>query len=201
MGHKLNFILFFIEIVEKTRCLFATYSSPFRLWMGHKFFIILHDPEHFSQILNSPDATDKGDVRKIINRVMGGEGLFTSRGGEWKRHRKLLNPTIQHFKVLNSFYPIFNVHMAELVRKLESRIDAEEFNIYRLMEQCSLNMICGACVKQQMWLYITIKIYIYSVIGHLQILLLERKLVQETKAMRISWKLLMCMLENYFESI
>lgn len=101
---------------------------------------------------------------KFVRLALGGDGLFTSvgkcfiykiltlkniksiffcKGSEWKHHRKLLNPTIQHFKVLNSFYPIFNFHMAELVRKLESRIDAEQFNIYTFLEECSLNMICG----------------------------------------------------------
>lgn len=111
--------------------------------MGHRFFIICHDPKQFEQILNSPDTADKGDMYKFVQRSLGGDGLFTSKGSQWKHHRKLLNPTIQHFKVLSSFYPIFNVHMAELVRALESRIGTEEFNIYGFLEECTLNMICG----------------------------------------------------------
>lgn len=152
----------FTESVEITTRLFTTYNSPFRLWLGHQFFIILYEPEHIEQILNSSHTTDKGDMYKFISKVMGGEGLFTiggwlfiyskynrysnsifCKGSEWKRHRKLLNPTIQHFKVLNSFYPIFNLHMAELVRKLQGRVGAGQFNIYNFLEECSLNMICG----------------------------------------------------------
>lgn len=102
-----------------------------------------HDPTHFEQILNSPHTADKGDMYKYVEESLGGDGIITSKGSKWKRTRKLLNPTIQHVKVLNSFYPIFNFHMGEMVRALESRIGAEEFNIYSFLEECSLHMICG----------------------------------------------------------
>lgn len=33
--------------------------------------------------------------------------------------------------------------MANLVRKLQGRVGAGQFDIYNFLEECSLNMICG----------------------------------------------------------
>lgn len=93
--------------------------------------------------MNSTHAMDKGNVYKIVGNSMGGTGLITSSGTEWKVHRKLLNPTIQNFKILNSFYPTFNRNMRVLVERLEKYTSAETFDAYRMMEACSLDMICG----------------------------------------------------------
>lgn len=62
---------------------------------------------------------------------------------EWKMHRKLLNPTIQNFNILNSFYPTFNRNMRIMIDRMQERCGQGEFDAYGPMEACSLDMICG----------------------------------------------------------
>lgn len=75
-----NCLIIISESFEIISGLFATYNSPFRVWLGQHFFIVYHEPEHIEQILNSPHTTDKGDMYKFVRMVLGGDGLFTSVG-------------------------------------------------------------------------------------------------------------------------
>lgn len=53
-----------------------------------------------------------------------------------------LNPTMQYFTLLKTFQPLFNKHSRELVKRLDSFVDME-IDIYKFIESCSLDMLCG----------------------------------------------------------
>ena len=43
-----------------------------------------------------------------------GDGLFTSSGAKWRRHRKMLTPTF-HFDILKQYIPVYNEVSHKLV--------------------------------------------------------------------------------------
>lgn len=129
--------------MQKLEQLSAAYQKCYRFWLGTRLLVMFQSPDMFEVVMNSSHAMDKGNVYKIVGNSMGGNGLITSSGGAWKAHRKLLNPTIQNFKILNSFYPTFNRNMRVLVERMEQWAGGEAFDAYRMMEACSLDLICG----------------------------------------------------------
>lgn len=72
-----------------------------------------------------------------------GLGLLTSFGGRWNKHRKLITPTF-HFKILDSFIPIYETNGGILVEKLSKKAETNEiFDIYPFITLCALDIICG----------------------------------------------------------
>lgn len=58
-------------------------------------------------------------------------------------HRRLLNPTVQNTKILNSFYPTMNESLKVLVDKLGTKDPNEIFSIYEFIEVCSFDMFAS----------------------------------------------------------
>lgn len=114
-----------------------------RFWLFQKFIIFLTKPQHMDFVMNAPQTADRGQVSAIIDDIIGRPGLFTSRGDEWRHHRRCLNPTM-HFKVVNSYYPIFNKWMLDLVQRLAVRADdGVTFDMFDHLDRVTLCMICG----------------------------------------------------------
>lgn len=61
----------------------------------------------------------------------------------WKLHRKLLNHTVQNYNILNSFYPVFNKNVKELVLILNEHVGKESIDMYTFLEACSFDTVCG----------------------------------------------------------
>ncbi|KAI4462793.1 cytochrome p450 family 4 [Holotrichia oblita] len=62
-------------------------------------------------------------------------------GAKWHRHRKLLTPAF-HFKILESFMPIFLEKSKLLVKLLEKEADGKTtFNIFPYITHCTLDII------------------------------------------------------------
>lgn len=97
---------------------------------------------HYS--INRFQLTDINSV--MINVIRDGcfEIFRLHKGDYWKRHRKLLNPTVQNYNILSSFYPKFNKHMRFMTENvLEGKVGKGQFDVYHILEACTLDMVCG----------------------------------------------------------
>lgn len=67
-------------------------------------------------------------------------------GDKWKARRRLLTPAF-HFQILNDFIEIMNkeslVLSKVLKKQLESQEEDQEIDIYPLVADCTLDIICG----------------------------------------------------------
>ena len=75
-----------------------------------------------------------------------GQGLLTSTGDHWKRHRKMLTPAF-HFKILESFVPVMNENVKVMLRKIDASVGSDEMNqngvdVRWLITDCTLDTIC-----------------------------------------------------------
>lgn len=73
-----------------------------------------------------------------------GEGLLTSQGPKWHKHRKIITPSF-HFKILQDFHDVMNANSTKFVTKLrEASKDGEEiFDFQALASRVTLDVICG----------------------------------------------------------
>lgn len=71
--------------------------------------------------------------------------MFLTTGARWKNRRRLLTPAF-HFQILNSFVDVFNEKSVDCARELERSIEIHgdaEFDVFPIMTQCALDIICG----------------------------------------------------------
>ncbi|KAH9394327.1 Cytochrome P450 4V2 [Tyrophagus putrescentiae] len=69
-----------------------------------------------------------------------GNGLLTSSGDHWRRHRKALTPAF-HFKLLESFAPVMNSNVKILLNRVEKSPN-QEIDIRGFICDMALDIIC-----------------------------------------------------------
>ena len=95
--------------------------------------------------LESVTQLETGPKPQVSNPAQiqfSGTLYFSSKGSKWFHRRKLLTPTF-HFSILNNFRVVFNEKADILARKLSTMADGRAFNIFPIITQCSLDIICG----------------------------------------------------------
>lgn len=137
------FFLLFTDFVKNGFELCNKFPKWYRLWVGPHLVVFLNKPELVEVVLKSPQALDKGPMYRAFSIVIGGDGLFNSSGAAWQSHRKFLNPTMQHFSLLNSFHPSFNRHLRALVGQMHGRVGDGEIDIFKVIERTTLDILCG----------------------------------------------------------
>ncbi|CAL1301839.1 unnamed protein product [Larinioides sclopetarius] len=120
------------EVFEKERI--------FRLYLFHRPVFILYKPETVEVVLSSSTLTDKSVHYNFFHSWLG-TGLFTSSGGKWRKHRKLLTPTF-HFSILENFIPVFEEQSRVFVSKLKTLTREPWVDIVPLATLCTLDIIC-----------------------------------------------------------
>jgi cytochrome P450 len=60
----------------------------------------------------------------------------------WRVNRKLIMPTFNP-RVLERFVDVFSAQAQTMVQKLAKEVDRGPFDIYRYVNLCSLDIICG----------------------------------------------------------
>ncbi|XP_063230569.1 cytochrome P450 4C1-like [Bacillus rossius redtenbacheri] len=115
------------------------YGSLYRLWVGTNLFVILSDPDLIEVILSSNVQLDKGTNYKFTFPWIG-DGLLTSTGTKWKKHRRIITPTF-HFKILEDFVEVFNYNGKKMIEKLKEKADGQEIDIYPYVSLCALDII------------------------------------------------------------
>ena len=91
----------------------------------NSFFSALHlyHPESVTPLLKSNYTyTSKDTLGLNFARVWIGNGLVTSAGEQWARHRKMITPAF-HFKLLRSYASTFNTSAKILVKKWKQSVN------------------------------------------------------------------------------
>ncbi|KAF5292051.1 hypothetical protein FQR65_LT11317 [Abscondita terminalis] len=117
------------------------YKSPVPFWIGSKLLFSISEPKDLETVLNSPSALSKIEFDKS-RKFVGGQGLFSAPIPVWKKHRKLIMPTMNK-KVLEDFVPVFVEQSGVLVEQLENRVGKGDFNIFGYVSKCILENLCA----------------------------------------------------------
>lgn len=76
-----------------------------------------------------------------------GQGLLTSSGAKWHKHRKMITPSF-HFKILQDFLEVININSSKFIKKLKNVSKGEL--IIDFQDQAhylTLDVICGKFAK------------------------------------------------------
>lgn len=115
-------------------------GSPFRIWLLHKPFLMVFDPENYQTVAFKTLVKARG--YEFLQELMG-QGLITANGDKWKRNRRLLNPTFNPHLLNKYFLSVFNRQNMKLVNVLDkASLPQEQFNLWPHILQCFLNTIC-----------------------------------------------------------
>ncbi|XP_069704256.1 cytochrome P450 4C1-like isoform X2 [Periplaneta americana] len=98
-----------------------------RGWVGSVLVMGIMEPKHVEILFSSNKELEKSYLYTFIQPWLG-EGLLTSKGNQWRTHRKFLTPAF-HFRILEQFIDVFNSNGHILLDKLSSKIDGPEFEI------------------------------------------------------------------------
>lgn len=118
------------------------YASPVRFWMGmSQMVLFVHDREDFETIFKSNNCMKRLYNYEYIRDAISlkSDGLFTSHGQTWKTHRRLVGQAFG-LHTIYSHLPIFGVHMMELIRKLDSNVDGEPFDVRLCLNRTTISM-------------------------------------------------------------
>nr|CAH7734651.1 unnamed protein product [Callosobruchus chinensis] len=113
--------------------LIDSYPSTFKFWMGYKLLYFVKKPQHLQKIINNPRALDKDYFYEQFALVLG-DGLITSGGVKWKRHRKLINPSF-NLRALNNFVGLFNETAERATMGVVINVESIEKSIGEVLEK------------------------------------------------------------------
>ncbi|XP_037041977.1 cytochrome P450 4C1-like [Bradysia coprophila] len=111
-----------------------------RSWMGLIPEVTLMKAEYAEAVINSRKNLDKPFSYNYIKLWLG-EGLLTSTGDKWHKHRKIITPTF-HFSILESFCEVFAEKSKILVERLSHHADTDApINIHTFVTRAALDII------------------------------------------------------------
>ncbi|XP_039277936.1 cytochrome P450 4C1 [Nilaparvata lugens] len=120
------------------------YKSIYLQWSGPFAEIHLLRPEYAEVALKSTVNITKSLAYDFLNDWLG-TGLLTSAGRKWQERRKMITPAF-HFGILEDFVETFGEKSRFLVNLLEKKEFGKEFNIYPLITNCALDIICESAM-------------------------------------------------------
>ena len=104
--------------------------------------------EYAELIFKSTQIIEKAIVYDFIKPWLG-EGLLTSTGPKWFKHRKIITPTF-HFSVLDNFCTVFGENCKVLVDQLSKISDTgKAVNVYPFITRVALDIICETAMGIQ----------------------------------------------------
>lgn len=125
---------------------FADFPYISRSWLGPIGQVELKRAEHVEIILStSKHHLSKAWAYKFVRPWLL-DGLLTSSGAKWHKHRKIITPAF-HFTILENFCEIFCEHSQVLVHQLKQHADTDQpFDIYPYITKATLDMIAEAAM-------------------------------------------------------
>ncbi|CAG9770987.1 unnamed protein product [Ceutorhynchus assimilis] len=114
----------------------ASYVPIFRAWIFFVPFFLVYEPEHLKVILANTKVSDKNFFYAIMHNFIG-DGLITSTGEKWKKHRRLIQPHFQ-INILESYFEDFVAASDQILTKLSGQ---RHIQITRTINSCILNIL------------------------------------------------------------
>ncbi|KAJ6633992.1 Cytochrome P450 4C1 [Pseudolycoriella hygida] len=119
-----------------------------RFWIGPSPEVTIMKAEYAETVINSRKNLDKPFSYNYVKLWLG-EGLLTSTGGKWQKHRKIITPTF-HFSILESFCGIFSEKSKVLVERLSHHADTDTpINIHTFVTLAALDIISESAMGIQ----------------------------------------------------
>uniref|UniRef100_U5EZ18 Putative cytochrome n=1 Tax=Corethrella appendiculata TaxID=1370023 RepID=U5EZ18_9DIPT len=128
---------FFYVITNRSK----KYPEICRIWNGMRGDVRVLKPEYIEQVLNSTKHSEKSFSYRFLHPWLG-QGLLTSYGERWHKHRKIITPTF-HFNILDTFCSVFSEHSDVLVKCLKKFANTNEaFDVYPFITRAALDIVC-----------------------------------------------------------
>ncbi|XP_066250521.1 probable cytochrome P450 4aa1 [Euwallacea similis] len=92
------------------------YAPLCRTWMFFLPIIIVYEPEDLKAILSNTKVSDKNFFYSVMHTFIG-DGLITSTGSKWRKHRKLIQPLFQN-NLLEGYLETFTEMSSKMLEEL-----------------------------------------------------------------------------------
>ncbi|XP_055636215.1 cytochrome P450 4C1-like isoform X2 [Toxorhynchites rutilus septentrionalis] len=127
----------FYIIDERTR----RYPNIHRIWTGMTPEVRITKAEYVEAVIGASKHIEKSRGYKFLSEWLG-EGLLTSKGERWFKHRKLITPTF-HFNILNGFCDVFGENGSILAKRLDAFANTgQPVDVYPFITKAALDIIC-----------------------------------------------------------
>ncbi|CAG9788742.1 unnamed protein product [Diatraea saccharalis] len=117
-----------------------------QIWIGPLLYYVTLNPDDVQKILEN--CLEKDVSYKFLQTWLG-DGLFVAPVDLWKVHRKVLLP-IFHNRIIEEFLPTFGEQAAVLVKLLEEQAGKPEFDIYKYITSCMLDIVFETAIGEKM---------------------------------------------------
>lgn len=93
-------------------------QQTYRVWIGGYFaYVMVTEPKDMEYILSSNTMIEKSDIYYMLHPWLG-QGLLTSTGTHWHKHRKTITPSF-HFQVLQHYHEVMNACSNKFMQSLK----------------------------------------------------------------------------------
>ncbi|XP_063537297.1 cytochrome P450 4g15-like [Cydia strobilella] len=116
------------------------------VWIGPTIYAVIMNPEDVQTVLEK--CLQKDASYKFL-RTWLGDGLFVAPVDLWKIHRRLLLPMF-HNRVVESYTEVFGKHSEVLVQRLQETVDGPEFDVFKYVTRCSLDIVFETAMGERM---------------------------------------------------
>ncbi|XP_075165711.1 cytochrome P450 4e2-like [Haematobia irritans] len=117
----------------------------FSAWIGYYLNMVISDPKDVEFILSSNTMIAKSDVYDMMHPWLG-DGLLTSKGSKWHKHRKMITPSF-HFKILQDFHEAMNTNSTKFIDKLRDASKGDTiFDFQHMVNYLTLDVICDTAM-------------------------------------------------------
>ncbi|XP_055379703.1 cytochrome P450 4d8-like [Condylostylus longicornis] len=121
---------------------FDEYGDTYKIWCAWQYSVLTCSPKVTEEILSSNNRYMEKNFLYDLLKPWLNEGLLLSVDHKWHSRRKILTPAF-HFKILESFVPVFERQgdiLIERIKKLNLNED-DIFDIHELIAMITLNAI------------------------------------------------------------
>ncbi|KAL4703539.1 hypothetical protein ACJJTC_010159 [Scirpophaga incertulas] len=117
-----------------------------KIWIGPSLYYVTLNPEDVQKILEN--CLDKDSSYKFLRSWLG-NGLFVAPVDLWKQHRRQLVPLFHH-RIIEDYIDVFGQQSAILLQRLEEQVGKPEFDIYKYITSCMLDIVYETAMGEKM---------------------------------------------------
>ncbi|XP_059052592.1 cytochrome P450 4C1-like [Achroia grisella] len=138
------------------------------LWVGPLLYVVVSNPDDVQKLLET--SLEKESSYRFL-RTWLGNGLFVAPFNLWKRQRRALVPIFAN-RVIEDYIEVFHNEAVTLVKRLDENIGKPEFDVFKHITSCTLDISFMTAMGEKMDLqhtadspYLRARNYVMSIIN------------------------------------